>query len=105
MPPENPESGRSARRVSRNTSRRSSRLAARCDRVRRVYWDRHGFAMWMKRLERGRFPPVFSADGRLSSTRMEAAELGLILEGIDLEGARRRARWAPADWAQQSLNI
>lgn len=80
-------------------------FSRRCDRVRIVYWDRNGFAMWMKRLERGRFHPVFSADGRLSSTRMEAAELALILEGIDLEGARRRARWTPADWTQQSLNI
>jgi hypothetical protein len=27
---------------------------------------------------------------------MEAAELALILEGIDLRGAKRRPRWAPA---------
>jgi len=71
-------------------------FSRRCDRVRIVYWDRNGFAGWTKRLERGRFHPTFSADGRLSASAIEAAELALILEGIDLVGARRRPRWEPA---------
>ena len=70
-------------------------FSKRCDRTRVVYWDRDGFAMWTKRLERGRFRPTFSADGRLTSVPIEAAELGLIVEGIDLAGARRRRRWQP----------
>lgn len=70
-------------------------FSRRCDRVRVVYWDRNGFAMWTKRLERGRFHPTFDCDGRLSANAIEAAELALILEGIDLEGARRRPRWEP----------
>jgi transposase len=67
----------------------------RSDRVRVVYWDRNGFAMWTKRLECGRFHARFSEDGRLSVSALEAAELALILEGIDLAGARRRPRWQP----------
>lgn len=70
-------------------------FSKRCDRVRVVYWDRNGFAMWTKRLERGRFHAPFDAEGRLSVKCLEAAELGLILEGIDLAGARRRPRWVP----------
>lgn len=70
-------------------------FSKRCDRVRVVYWDRTGFAMWTKRLECGRFKPAFSADGRLTASAMEAAELVLIIEGIDLAGARRRPRWEP----------
>lgn len=70
-------------------------FSKRCDRVRIVYWDRDGFAMWTKRLERGRFRPSFSEDGRLAASAIEAAELGLIVEGIDLQGARRRPRWEP----------
>lgn len=70
-------------------------FSKRCDRVRVVYWDRNGFAMWTKRLEIGRFHPTFSAAGRLSANAIEAAELALILEGIDLAGARRRPRWEP----------
>lgn len=71
-------------------------FSRRCDRVRIVYWDRSGIAMWTKRLERGRFRPAFTADGRLAASAVEAAELALVLEGIDLAGARRRPRWQPA---------
>jgi transposase len=71
-------------------------FSRRCDRVRVVYWDRNGIAMWSKRLERGRFRPAFAADGALSANAVEFAELALVLEGIDLAGARRRPRWQPA---------
>jgi transposase len=70
-------------------------FSKRRDRVRVVYWDRSGFAMWTKRLEQGRFSPTFSADGTLAVSAIEAAELALIIEGIDLAGAHRRARWEP----------
>jgi transposase len=70
-------------------------FSRRCDRVRIIYWDRNGIAMWTKRLERGRFRPAF-ADGPLAASAVEFAELALVLEGIDLAGARRRPRWLPA---------
>jgi transposase len=71
-------------------------FSKRRDGVRVVYWDRNGFAMWSKRLERGRFRPSFSKDdGKLAVSAVEAAELALIIEGIDLAGARRRPPWQP----------
>jgi transposase len=70
-------------------------FSKRKERIRLVYWDRNGFAMWTKRLEKGRFCPTFSSDGTLTASVMEAAELALIVEGIDLIGARRRPRWEP----------
>lgn len=70
-------------------------FSKRRDRVRIVYWDRNGIAMWTKRLERGRFRPPFSDDGKLVPQAIEAAELALIIEGIDLTNARRRPRWQP----------
>jgi transposase len=70
-------------------------FSKRRERIRVVYWDRNGFATWTKRLESGRFRPNFSADGRLTSMPVEAAELALIVEGIELAGARRRRRWQP----------
>jgi transposase len=79
-------------------------FSRRCDRVRVVYWDRNGFAMWSKRLERGRFRPAFSADGKLLASAIEAGELALVLEGIDLAGARRRPRWEPAKKRAPSMN-
>ena len=70
-------------------------FSKRCDRVRIVYWDRNGFAMWTKRLEKGRFRPTFSPD-KLTASAIEYAELALIIEGIELAGASRRPRWEPA---------
>ncbi|HZT93468.1 MAG TPA: IS66 family insertion sequence element accessory protein TnpB [Gaiellaceae bacterium] len=70
-------------------------FSRRCERVRIVYWDRNGYAMWTKRLERGRFRPPFEPDGRMSAKSIEAAQLALIVEGIDLAGARHRPRWQP----------
>ena len=67
----------------------------RLDRVRVLYWDRNGFALWTKRLEKGRFRAAMSADGRLRANAIEYAELALVLEGIELAGASRRARWVP----------
>lgn len=67
----------------------------RRDRVRIVYWDRNGIAMWTKRLECGRFCFRAVGDDAIDVRTIEAAELGLILEGIDLDGARRRPRWQP----------
>jgi hypothetical protein len=41
------------------------------------------------------FRPTLSKDGRLSSVEIKAAEIALIVEGIDLAGARCRPRWEP----------
>lgn len=62
----------------------------RGDRVKILYWDRSGFCIWYKLLEKGtfRFPST-----EKDYVEMSAADLALILEGIDLEGARRQKRF------------
>jgi transposase len=67
----------------------------RADIVKVLFWDRAGFCVLAKRLERGRFHLPRPAAGGAASLEIEAAELALILEGIDLRGARRRPRWSP----------
>lgn len=68
-------------------------FSRRADRVRVLYWDRDGYVLVTKRLERGSFRVPWPAEqGRAI---IEAAELLLVLEGIDLRGAARRARWSP----------
>ena len=62
----------------------------RGDRVKILYWDRDGYALWYKRLEAGmfRFPK-----GEDASREMSAAELMLLLEGIDVAGVKRSKRF------------
>ena len=54
-----------------------------------------GLLPFSKRLERGRFRLRWEQPASDAAVEMEAAELALILEGIDLRGATRRARWTP----------
>src|SRR5262249_25268859 len=66
----------------------------RGDQVRILFWDRQGYCLFAKRLERGRFRLPWDQPAAGATVEMEAAELALILEGIGLRGAKRRARWA-----------
>jgi transposase len=64
----------------------------RRDRVKLLYFERGGYAIWYKRLEEGTFAlPQPSSDGK--SVQLSAEELGLILSGIDLASVRRRKRY------------
>jgi len=67
----------------------------RGDQVRILFWDRHGYCLIAKRLERGTFRLPWERTLSGEHVEVEAAELALILEGIDLRGAKRRARWQP----------
>jgi transposase len=67
----------------------------RADRVKILFWDRSGYCLFYKRLERGTFHLPSDATRHTRHVEMEAAELSLMLEGIDLRGARRRPRWDP----------
>ena len=64
----------------------------RRDRVKIPYWDRDGFALWYKRLEKGGFRFPEAKGGRVEVT---PAEMAAVLEGIDLSRARRLPRRAP----------
>ena len=63
----------------------------RRDRIKILYWDRDGFALWYKRLEKGTFRFPEAKDGRVEVT---PAEMAAVLEGIDLSRARRQARFS-----------
>jgi transposase len=62
------------------------------DRVKILFWDRSGFCLWYKRLERGVFhiPPATA-----THVEFDAADLVLLLDGIDLAQAARRPRFTP----------
>ena len=64
----------------------------RRDRVKILYWDRDGFAVWAKRLEEGTYAMPFSESDQVRR-EITAQELGALLSGIDLSQARRRRRY------------
>ncbi len=63
------------------------------DRIRILYWDRDGFAIWSKRLEEGTYAMPFTDAGGEQRQEITAQELGAILSGIDLSQAKRRKRY------------
>jgi transposase len=63
----------------------------RSDRVKILYWDRDGWAIWYKRLEVGTFQFPFAETGR---KELAAWELAVLLEGIDLSQGKRRKRYS-----------
>jgi len=63
----------------------------RGDRVKLMWWSGDGMCLFAKRLERGRFVWPQAASGTVSLT---AAQLSMLLEGIDWRRPRRT--WQPA---------
>ena len=71
----------------------------RRDRLKILYWDRDGLALWYKRLAKGVFPvPKQDSD----SLAVNPAELSLLLEGVDISSfrqLRRKPRFSlPKTW-------
>ena len=66
-------------------------ISRRRDRLKLLYWDADGFALWYKRLEEGTFrlPRVAGED---ASVELKASELAMLLEGIDLRSVKRTKR-------------
>jgi transposase len=69
----------------------------RGDRVKLLYWDQDGLAIWYKRLEEGTFT-LLSADGKRTvvgehGLALRPAELAMLLDGVDLASVRRQKRY------------
>jgi transposase len=63
----------------------------RGDRVKLLWWDGDGLCLLAKRLERGRFVWPQASGGTVS---LSAAQLSMLLEGIDWRRPERT--WRPA---------
>ena len=60
------------------------------DRLKLLYWDRDGLALWYKRLEKGRFP----SPSRVGEDfRIDSRELAMMLEGLEEASVHRRIRF------------
>jgi transposase len=61
----------------------------RHDRLKILYWDGDGYALWYKRLARGTFEFPRPQDSQSPSLEIRASELAMLLDGIELQGRRR----------------
>ena len=67
-------------------------LNRRRDRMKILYFDRDGLVIWYKRLEKGsyRFPVAAEGDAQVE---VRAADLVMLLAGVDLASVRRSRRY------------
>lgn len=69
-------------------------LSRRLTHVKALTWSRAGFVMLYKRLENGRFRFPARAPGARTVT-IDATELAMLLDGIDILQVRRSKAWKP----------
>ena len=66
----------------------------RKDKLKALYWDTDGLILVYKRLESGTFERIEAGDR--PAVKIDAAELAMLLSGIDIRSARRRKRFRKA---------
>lgn len=66
----------------------------RGNRVKILTWDHGGFVLYYKRLEQGRFRLPAIAEGE-TEARLDAAQLAMLLDGIDVKQVKPPKRWTP----------
>jgi len=67
-------------------------VSRRRDRAKILTFQKGGFVLWYKRLERGRFTPVGSTEEQVE---LDATQLAMLLDGIDVRRVRQPKRWQP----------
>jgi transposase len=67
----------------------------RGDRLKAMWWDQDGLALFYKRLEAGTFE-MLRPTGDASAVELDAAELAMLLSGVSLGSVKRRKRYARA---------
>jgi len=70
-------------------------LNRRKNQVKLLVWTRGGFTIIHKRLERGKFAFAQQVTSDAQSVELDAHELSMLLEGIDVSRARVSSRWEP----------
>ncbi len=64
----------------------------RRDRIKILWWDRDGLALFYKRLEAGTFEAM-RADDDTATLEIDTTQLAMLLSGVTVEGAKRRKRY------------
>jgi transposase len=72
----------------------------RGDRIKILTWDHGGFVLYYKRLERGRFRLPEVRVGQVE-VELEATQLAMLLDGLDVQRVKPPRRWTPPTRAKQ----
>jgi transposase len=67
----------------------------RGDRLKALWWDRDGLALFYKRLESGTFE-MLRPDGDAAAVELDSTTLAMLLSGVSLGSVKRRKRYARA---------
>jgi transposase len=67
----------------------------RGDRIKALWWDHDGLALFYKRLESGTFETL-RPKGDATAVELDAATLAMLLSGVSLDSVKRRKRYARA---------
>ena len=62
------------------------------DRIKLLLWEEDGYSIWYKRLEQGRYRFPAASDGS-SHVEIRAADLIMLLAGVDLSSVKRTKRY------------
>ena len=65
----------------------------RGDRIKLLLWDTDGFLILYKRLEKGTFRFPATGDPEATSVTVNATDLIMLLDGVDLQSVKRRPRY------------
>ncbi|HYD51982.1 MAG TPA: IS66 family insertion sequence element accessory protein TnpB [Gemmatimonadaceae bacterium] len=75
-------------------------VSRRRDRVKILAWDKGGFVLVYKRLERGQFK-LPHMDPSTMAVEIDATQLAMLLDGIDFGRVRRPDHWKPPSQMDQ----
>jgi len=69
-----------------------------------LWWSNGGFCLFCKRLERGRFRLSKVVASGEKDVEIEATELAMLLDGLDLSAVTRRPMWSPPSETSKEID-
>lgn len=76
-------------------------LNRRADRIKMLWWDRDGLALFYKRLEAGTFE-MLRAPENTAVLEIDPTQLAMLLTGVTVESAKRRRRFSRVTSKQEA---
>ena len=72
------------------------------DCVKLLYWDRDGYAIWYKRLEKGKFS---LPQGATRGFEMDATNFAMLLHGVDMQKTRKQRRYMSTQVSEAKIEV